>query len=497
MKPLKYNVLLEYFIRIVSAILVLYYIGFMVWTIFYTETGNGDNVEHLHSTWLISQGKIPYKDFFQHHNPLLWFVFSPFIDLPKNYFAILDTAHTIGILGGLITFVYVYKISSTFFAGKISSIVSLLILCPAYFYIYCFNFNPDTFMALFYAVGLYYLFLYWEKQKFCSLCVSFYCFFLSFMFTQKVLLVLGVLGVISLFVFYRKKSPLSDIVFSLLLPLMSLCVFLAYLYVNDILEIYWKSNYLFNIEMQQYYGNIKTSVVDRKFLEPAFCLAGISILSLFIKSNLYFRVISIMFVIEILERYFYFSIAPYYMLPLMIYTVLLNSVIIDRLIKFRKEIVLVFLCLATYYSYVSKDKYLSVRGTNRGFVSYLNSNITPCDYVLSGFLSVLSIKNKDMHYYWALLGHIDIAGEKMGLHPKPNVTELVVQYLPKLVFGGHYYDNYYYNRDRTVFVQSVDKKVLDKYYLPTEYKDYHILKPEYRKYECVYDKNRGEWYYAD
>ena len=84
MKPLKYNVLLEYFIRIVSAILVLYYIGFMVWTIFYTETGNGDNVEHLHSTWLISQGKIPYKDFFQHHNPLLWFVFSPLLICQKT-----------------------------------------------------------------------------------------------------------------------------------------------------------------------------------------------------------------------------------------------------------------------------------------------------------------------------------------------------------------------------------------------------------------------------
>ena len=32
---------------------------------------NGDNVEHLHVSWLISQGYIPYRDFFQHHNPFV------------------------------------------------------------------------------------------------------------------------------------------------------------------------------------------------------------------------------------------------------------------------------------------------------------------------------------------------------------------------------------------------------------------------------------------
>ena len=119
--------------NLMSYAVVFYIIAFSVWTIFYTETGNGDNVEHLHSTWLISQGKFPYKDFFQHHNPLLWYLFSPFIGLFDNYFSLLNVAHGIGILGGIVTFVYVYKISSTFFATKLASVVSILVLCPAYF----------------------------------------------------------------------------------------------------------------------------------------------------------------------------------------------------------------------------------------------------------------------------------------------------------------------------------------------------------------------------
>ena len=40
---------------------------------------NGDNVEHLHTSWLIWQGGIPYRDFFQHHNPLIWYIFSPLV----------------------------------------------------------------------------------------------------------------------------------------------------------------------------------------------------------------------------------------------------------------------------------------------------------------------------------------------------------------------------------------------------------------------------------
>ena len=54
-----------------------------------------------------------------------------------------------------------------------------------------------------------------------------------------------------------------------------------------------------------------------------------------------------------------------------------------------------------------------------------------------------------------------------------------------------------YGKYYVIHPQKVDKTVLDKYYLPTEYTDYYILKPEYRQYNCIYDKNRKEWLYAD
>ena len=481
--------------NLISYAVVFYIIAFSVWTIFYTETGNGDNVEHIHSTWLISQGKVPYRDFFQHHNPLVWYLFAPIFKMLPNAITMLDVAHAIALVAGFITLFIVYKICVRFFASKLSSVISIITLCPIYFYIYCFNYNPDTFMALFFALGIYFLFKYFDEKKIINLTISFMAFFISFMFTQKVLVILGVLGLISLFVFYKNKAPIQDILYSLILPILFTVLFVAYLYNQDALALYWKSNYLFNVVMQKYYGVNKISVVDHEMLILSSLLSIISILFGFYKGNRYFRIISVLFVVELLLRCFYFSIAPYYMLPMMIFSCCLNSVIIEKIINKKHILVFLFLAVAVYYSAISKSKYLSVRGQNRDFATYISRNIEPCDYVLSGFFGNQSIMSKDPHYYWSMLGHIDVAGEEIGIYPKPNVNDVVLTYLPKFIYSGVYWDSYSNNRNQRVAIQQVSSEIVDKYYLPKPFTDFKILKYEYRGKNCKYNSQKKEWLY--
>ena len=494
---LKNNTILKYITNSVVAVLLLYILWFMLWTVFYTETGNGDNVEHIHSTWLIYNGKMPYKDFFQHHNPLLWYIFAPFIGLVGDVLTLLDVAHFLGLLAGVLTFGVVYKISTHFFAGKLATILSLLTLCTPYFYIYCFNYNPDTFMILSYTIGLYYLFSYWEAPKLPSLVISFFCFFIAFLFTQKILVALGLLGGISLFVFYQKKTSIADIAYSLLVPILGLLLFVSYLYYKDSLYLYWQTNYVFNVKMQDYYGNVKINVVDKNVLEPAIVMSLISIVCFYIKSSIYFKILSIMFISELIQRYFYFAIAPYYMLPLMVYSVCLNSVLISKLINKRYEFSILFMALAVYFACITKEKYLEARGVDRSFARYISNNVNKCDYVLSSFLGNQSIVSKDPHYYWALLGHVDVAGENLGIHNKPDVTELVLKYKPKFVFGGIYFNNYYKNRGYMQPIQQVNPDVIDKYYLPTPFPDFYLLKYEYQQKKCRYNAVQKEWIYED
>ena len=481
----------------IIGLLLFYSLYFSIWTIFFTETGNGDNVEHIHATWLVAQGKIPYKDFFQHHNPLMWYLFAPLIKMFGNIMQILDVFHGVGVLFGIATFYTVYKISTRFFASSQATLIGLLILCPPYFYIYCFNYNPDTFMAFTFAIGLYYLFAYFEQSKLKSLILSFIFFFTAFLFTQKILIVLGILGIISMFVFYRKKTPLNNILYAIQLPLTGLVLFLSYLYYHDILGIYFKSNYLFNIRMQDYYGFNQINVIDYQVLIASTFLSVISIICFFRNSNTYFKIISLLFIWEFIQRVFYFSIAPYYMLPLMIYNVCLASKLIDSLNQKKEWLVYPFLVLAIFYAGISERRYLSARTQDRSFVRYLMSHVTPCDYVISSFLGNQSIISKDVHYYWSLLGHIDIAGEEIGIAPRPNLNALVKQYKPKLINDNMYWNSYYWNRNKRVPVQKISSEIIDKYYLPTPFAGFYLLKYEYQEKNCHYDAFRKDWIYAD
>ncbi|MBO5038577.1 MAG: glycosyltransferase family 39 protein [Alphaproteobacteria bacterium] len=494
---LKDNRFFQQTAKIIAFFVLLYAIGFSFWTVFYTETGNGDNVEHIHATWLVAYGKVPYRDFFEHHNPLLWYVFAPILKHFMNPVSLLDLAHAIGILGGIATFFVVYKICTRFFASKFATLLSLLTLCPPYYYIFCFNYNPDTFMALCFALGLYFLFSFWDKPKLVSLCLSFEMFFLAFLFTQKILIVLFVLGVLSLYIFYQKRTPAGIILNALVLPVLSLFLFIALLYHADALEIYWKSNYPFNVIMQKYYGNNKISVTDYKMLVFSVMTAIVSIICFFRTSGLLFKLISLLFIVELLLRCFYFSIAPYYLLPLMIYVCCLNSVLVAGLLNKNLLFAYLLLAVSCYYAYISYPKYIAVRGKDRSFARYLAQNITPCDYILNSYLGNQSINAKDPHYYWSMLGHVDIAGEETGIAAKPDVSELVLKYKPKFAFGGVYWSSYHQNRGQHIFIQQVAGDLIWQYYLPTPFPDIYILRKEYWGKNCQYNPQIKEWQYAN
>lgn len=53
-------------------------IGFALWA-FYYHYMCMDHAEHIHAAWLVWQGQVPYRDFFEHHNPLFWYVLAPFV----------------------------------------------------------------------------------------------------------------------------------------------------------------------------------------------------------------------------------------------------------------------------------------------------------------------------------------------------------------------------------------------------------------------------------
>jgi hypothetical protein len=46
---------------------------------FHTRWFNPDEFEHVHVSWLVSEGLLPYRDFFEHHTPWLWYLLAPLV----------------------------------------------------------------------------------------------------------------------------------------------------------------------------------------------------------------------------------------------------------------------------------------------------------------------------------------------------------------------------------------------------------------------------------
>jgi hypothetical protein len=52
---------------------------------------DADESQHLHAAWLVGEGRVPYRDFWEHHSPLMYYSVAPltraFTDSPHVYFA--------------------------------------------------------------------------------------------------------------------------------------------------------------------------------------------------------------------------------------------------------------------------------------------------------------------------------------------------------------------------------------------------------------------------
>ncbi|MBN1913648.1 MAG: hypothetical protein JW788_04540 [Candidatus Omnitrophica bacterium] len=168
---------------------------------------DADESEHLHCAWMISQGMVPFRDFWQHHSPLIWLSLAPVIALLKPS-------------------VWVFELSRLFCLGIFS--INLFIgwqlakktwgekAKPSWYLFIILNFaiwgeylwlRPDLFMMFFYLGGIYFT-LKMDGRKVYPCLLGGLSFGLAFSFTCKQYL-MPLLPVLVLLlerpIFYRRK----------------------------------------------------------------------------------------------------------------------------------------------------------------------------------------------------------------------------------------------------------------------------------------------------
>ncbi len=502
-----------------SFLLVLLFLVSLV--CFYNIYPEGDVMEHIKASFKVYNGQIPYKDFFEHHHPLLWYMMGWFVALFEGMGdVVVYVVDYVTFLFFLIGVYYIYRIMNEFICGRTGALLSVLfILCPGImlYYIY---YKPDNFMFTCISAGLFYFFLYLRDHKRFDLVVSYFLFWLAFMFLQKAVLFYPVVGGVSLYMLYKKEIAYKDFLLSVVAPIVLSGLFVLWIFHLGIWDVYWKSNFAFNSYMRVYMGEF--AINKPWFLAKIFFGIGLfSVVCLFVCMNKYFRILSLVFVFNLAVNLFYISpyVYYYYLSYCFAVPVAVGGILkIAETNKLLKIIVmlqsLIYIgCIAYYVFFDIRVGYIR-QSNSYSKLERLQTDINRCDFV---YFPSKYLYNKDLGYYWFLLGHVDVFGERVGIKPVENINKLIIDKMPKVIAVKDVYDRYEKIKGNEVIVHKFDIDMIERFYdkieINSEFKevyslsafsDYskkmlniYVLKPEYWKTNCKYNVKTKEWLYEE
>ena len=394
----------------------------------FTRYLNIDEREHLYSSYMIYNGYEPYRDFFQHHHPLLWYLFAPFLTWFKNSPEIWYVLRGFGAIINFGILYFIYKIA--FFVGlskKEALFSSLLYILFEAVWRGGIEFRPDNLALLCFIAGIYYFFCYVRDNNFKRLVVSYILFLLSFMAMQKIVLSLFVMGNIILFL-PRDNKNISLEIWCLIVPLYGILGYVAYLYHIETLKDYFELNWILNLEL---------SIVGRlynKFIWVVPILGGIACLWLIKKANYFGKAIIILFWSQVVSVLWY---APFIHYLLLIYPFMCILLVygIKKLLNERAKIVFAMIlvmggirCGYWIYSYseVPLSSYVDLSNV-------ILTNTNENDEIIPGDIWSGGLRKNALGYYWfgwsiALLDY-----KLFHRHEFPDINKIIKDKKPKIV----------------------------------------------------------------
>lgn len=465
--------LLKIFILIASVIIVYagVFSGFQI----------VDEFEHLHASWLVSIGKMPYRDFLEHHNPLLWFLCAPIVSAFYDNAIIFYVMRIISAGASVLIGWYLYKMA-LFWGDKKSGWLAVALYFGNIITFYNFyQFRPDNFMNLCFIAGMYYWFVALKTNALKPLTISFLFFTFSFLFLQKISLLLAVVEVLLLGLAVLKKMKIKAMSIAAIPSLLVLFLFLAFFYAKDTLPIYLDINYRFNHAMLYYYE--RGAFWYKNFCFSIYGLAFVTALLFFKKENIYFKLTAIIFCAEFLMRGFYFAPYTHYYSLVTILEALVLSVYATKIMPKYKllgavVLILMFLYLGLQYNRLEKSIPKHNSYDHYQLVKWAHENSKPDEALMNGYDMIFNIYRPDVGYYWFQLDTlVPIIEREYDISNKVDVNKQIIKYRPKFVYAANYVDALSFRLyGEKKFAQKFMPELLTSLYKPTPFSGLWELK---------------------
>jgi hypothetical protein len=220
-----------------------------LWDIYNTAFFS-DEIEHLHATWMVLQGKSPYFDFWEHHHPLYWWILAPLLSLVGERVEMLFVARAFCGLWMAAGFFFTHRLAARML-GRDRALWAVLIMACVFTITRTATLSrPDVPMWTLEIWALERLYAFFDERKDGQLIFSGLLLGLAFLFLQKAIFVLAPLGLLLTYKVVRGELTLkAPIVFGLAFLAPGLPLF-VWLLMNGGLEVYWICNWWLNLNLE-------------------------------------------------------------------------------------------------------------------------------------------------------------------------------------------------------------------------------------------------------
>ena len=209
---------------------------------------NHDEGNYLYCSWRVSEGEVPYKDFFDHHISGSFFLIGGFFNI---FGASLFVARALMVMVSVITAIFVYLIAKKIINKYIAfSVIILLIFLQPVFKSPLFFL--DSFVALFASASAFFLIIGINRQRVSNSLIFFVGFFASLAVIFKQNAGFFWIALLIFVIYYMKKEYKKNFLnyFKIYLTglLLPLFIYFFYLLITDTVSLAFENLFLFNFK---------------------------------------------------------------------------------------------------------------------------------------------------------------------------------------------------------------------------------------------------------
>lgn len=374
---------------------------------------NHDEFEHIHSAWYVQNGAVPYRDFFQNHHPLLWYLTVPFLAGFGHTTALVEAMRLLNFLPLLGIAAMIYLVAKHATHSRESALLSVLLLLSLRWFVRVgIEFRPDIPQVLFSLVSIRFVLRYFARKDSRSILLAGAAASLSFLFLQKTLFLLAALALLFLFSLWKREITLRHILFFALAFLVPQIFFLIWLAASGALDEYLVSNWLGNLSRSSavpfhrfWLKSLKENPVfwilvlasvgyiwkTRDRVSPALniiCFLGLSIPAF-----------------TMLVSYPW---PQYFLLPFSLFTVPAGHLLVSLFRRFNlnpayRTAVILPVALLPLFFILPDLKTAPVRAYQKKVINFVMEHTGPGDCVYDGNIQ-FNLFRKDLHYFWYQVG---------------------------------------------------------------------------------------------